>query len=102
MRRKELAQLRVIGMSRKRLIYTVMLEGTMATILSNILGFLFGSIFTIYIYTYLSMFLYIKQTIAWWAFGVGLAASALVICGSIYASLKDLPVDIVDDLKLEE
>lgn len=102
MRRKELAQLRVIGMSRKRLIYTVMLEGTMATVLSNILGFLFGSIFTIYIYTYLSMFLYIKQTIAWWAFGVGLAASALVICGSIYASLKDLPVDIVDDLKLEE
>lgn len=56
MRRKELAQLRVIGMSRKRLIYTVMLEGVMATVLSNVLGFLFGSIFTIYIYTYLSMF----------------------------------------------
>lgn len=102
MRRKELAQLRVIGMSRKRLIYTVMLEGTMATVLSNVLGFLFGSIFTIYIYTYLSMFLYIKQTIAWWAFGVGLVASTLVIFGSIYASLKDLPIDIVDDLKLEE
>ena len=102
MRRKELAQLRVIGMSRKRLIYTVMLEGTMATVLSNVLGFLFGSIFTIYIYTYLSMFLYIKQTIAWWAFGVGLIASTLVIFGSIYASLKDLPIDIVDDLKLEE
>ena len=102
MRRKELAQLRVIGMSRKRLIYTVMLEGTMATVLSNVLGFLFGSIFTIYIYTYLSMFLYIKQTIAWWAFGVGLAASTLVIFGSIYASLKDLPICIVDDLKLEE
>ncbi|RHV13875.1 ABC transporter permease [Clostridium sp. OM05-9] len=102
MRRKELAQLRVLGMSRKRLIHTVMLEGVMATALSNILGFLFGTIFTIYIYEYLSMLLYIKPTIAWWAFGVGLAASALVICGSIYASLKDLPVDIVDDLKLEE
>lgn len=102
MRRKELAQLRVIGMSRKRLIYTVMLEGVMATVLSNVLGFLFGSIFTIYIYTYLSMFLYIKQTIAWWAFGVGLIASTLVIFGSIYASLKDLPICIVDDLKLEE
>ena len=102
MRRKELAQLRVIGMSRKRLIYTVMLEGVMATVLSNVLGFLFGSIFTIYIYTYLSMFLYIKQTIAWWAFGVGLVASTLVIFGSIYASLKDLPICIVDDLKLEE
>ena len=96
MRRKELAQLRVIGMSRKRLICV------MATVLSNVLGFLFGSIFTIYIYTYLSMFLYIKQTIAWWAFGVGLAASTLVIFGSIYASLKDLPICIVDDLKLEE
>ena len=102
MRRKELAQLRVLGMSRKRLIHTVMLEGVMATVLSNILGFLFGSVFTIYIYTYLSMLLYIKPTIAWWAFGIGLIASTLVICGSIYISLKDLPVDIVDDLKLEE
>ena len=36
MRRKELAQLRVLGMSRKRLIHTVMLEGVMATALSNI------------------------------------------------------------------
>ena len=102
MRRKELAQLRVLGMSRKRLIHTVMLEGVMATALSNILGFLFGTIFTIYIYEYLSMLLYIKPTIAWWAFGVGFAASALVICGSIYVSLRDLPVDIVDDLRLEE
>lgn len=102
MRRKELAQLRVLGMSRKRLIHTVMLEGVMATALSSILGFLFGTIFTIYIYEYLSMLLYIKPTIAWWAFGVGFAASALVICGSIYVSLRDLPVDIVDDLKLEE
>lgn len=102
MRRKELAQLRVLGMSRKRLIHTVMLEGVMATALSNILGFLFGTIFTIYIYEYLSMLLYIKPTIVWWAFGVGFAASALVICGSIYVSLRDLPVDIVDDLKLEE
>ncbi len=102
MRRKELAQLRVLGMSRKRLIHTVMLEGVMATALSNILGFLFGTIFTIYIYEYLSMLLYIKPTIAWWAFGVGFATSALVICGSIYVSLRDLPVDIVDDLKLEE
>ena len=102
MRRKELAQLRVLGMSRKRLIHTVMLEGVMATALSNILGFLFGTIFTIYIYAYLSMLLYIKPTIAWWAFGIGLIASTLVICGSIYISLKDLPIDIVDDLKLEE
>lgn len=102
MRRKELAQLRVLGMSRKRLIHTVMLEGVMATALSNILGFLFGTIFTIYIYEYLSMLLYIKPTIAWWAFGIGLIASTLVICGSIYISLKDLSIDIVDDLKLEE
>ena len=102
MRRKELAQLRVLGMSRKRLIHTVMLEGVMATALSNILGFLFGTIFTIYIYEYLSMLLYIKPTIAWWSFGVGFAASAMLICGSIYVSLRDLPVDIVDDLRLEE
>ncbi len=102
MRRKEFAQLRVIGMSRKRLIHTVMLEGVMTTVISNLLGFLFGTIFTIYLYVYISMVLYVKPTVSWWAFGVGLIVSAFVICGSIYVPLRELPKDIVDDLKLEE
>ena len=48
------------------------------------------------------MVLYVKPTVSWWAFGVGLIVSAFVICGSIYVPLRELPKDIVDDLKLEE
>ena len=42
LRRKEFAQLRVIGMSRKRLLKTVMLEGVMTTVVANVFGFIIG------------------------------------------------------------
>ena len=102
MRRKELAQLRVIGMSRKRLLKTVMLEGVMTTVVANVFGFIIGVGISYGFFIYLNMVIEVGKSIAWWAFGVGLAASTLVIFGSIYASLKDLPICIVDDLKLEE
>ena len=42
MRRKELAQLRVIGVSKKGLFRMVMLEGVITTILSNVVGIVIG------------------------------------------------------------
>mgnify|MGYP000007932711 FL=1 len=102
MRRKELAQLRVIGMSRKRLIKTVMLEGVMTTIVSNVIGFVIGIAFSFGLFYYLDMVISVSRSIAWWAFGVGVAASGLIICGSIYLALRDLPNAVVEDLKVEE
>ena len=88
LRRKEFAQLRVIGMSRKRLLKTVMLEGVMTTVVANVFGFI--------------IVIEAGKSIAWWAFGVGLVASGLIICGSIWLGIRDLPVAMVEDLKLEE
>ena len=79
-----------------------MLEGVMTTVVANVLGFIIGIGLSYGVFMYLNMVIEAGKSIAWWAFGVGFAASALVICGSIYVSLRDLPVDIVDDLKLEE
>ena len=48
------------------------------------------------------MVLDVGKSIAWWAFGVGLVASGLIICGSIWLAIRDLPAAMVEDLKLEE
>lgn len=102
LRRKEFAQLRVIGMSRKRLLKTVMLEGVMTTVVANVFGFIIGIGLSYGVFTYLNMVIEAGKSIAWWAFGVGLVASGLIICGSIWLAIRDLPVAMVEDLKLEE
>lgn len=102
LRRKEFAQLRVIGMSRKRLLKTVMLEGVMTTVVANVLGFIIGIGLSYGVFMYLNMVIEAGKSIAWWAFGVGLVASGLIICGSIWLGIKDLPVAMVEDLRLEE
>ena len=102
LRRKEFAQLRVIGMSRKRLLKTVMLEGVMSTVVANVLGFIIGIGLSYGVFMYLNMVIEAGKSIAWWAFGVGLVASGLIICGSIWLGIRDLPVAMVEDLKLEE
>lgn len=92
LRRKEFAQLRVIGMSRKRLLKTVMLEGVMTTVVANVLGFIIGIGLSYGVFMYLNMVIEAGKSIAWWAFGVGLVASGLIICGSIWLGIRDLPV----------
>lgn len=102
LRRKEFTQLRVIGMSRKRLLKTVMLEGVMTTVVANVLGFIIGIGLSYGVFMYLNMVIEAGKSIAWWAFGVGLVASGLIICGSIWLGIRDLPVAMVEDLRLEE
>ena len=102
LRRKEFAQLRVIGMSRKRLLKTVMLEGVMTTVVANVFGFIIGVGLSYGVFYYLNMVIEAGKSIAWWAFGVGLVASGLIICGSIWLGIRVLPVAMVEDLKLEE
>lgn len=102
LRRKEFAQLCVIGMSRKRLLKTVMLEGVMTTVVANVFGFIIGVGLSYGVFYYLNMVIEAGKSIAWWAFGVGLVASGLIICGSIWLGIRDLPVAMVEDLRLEE
>lgn len=102
LRRKEFAQLRVIGMSRKRLIRTVMLEGVMTMLISNVIGFALGTGLTFAAYSYINLLIPVKRTIAWGTFLAAFVVSGLIICGSIYMTIRELPAAMVDDLKIEE
>lgn len=100
MRRKELAQLRVIGISKEGLEKMVMLEGVIATLVAGFFGVLLGTgvsfglvqgiLAQLYGYSY--KFPLIPALVA-------LVVTALILCGSVYVPLKSLPNDLATDLK---
>lgn len=102
MRRKEFAQLRVIGMSRKKLIKTAMLEGVMALIPSYILGCGVG--IAIYYMTYRLANIMIPQKFMPSVAGmvIGFGVTAVLILGSIYIPVIRLPKSMAEDLTIEE
>ncbi|MCM1180375.1 MAG: ABC transporter permease [Clostridium sp.] len=98
LRRKEFAQLRVIGLSKKRLIYTVMLEGIATTVGANIIGIIIGTGIAYYMYFIVNMIYPVKFTVPWLAILCGFIASGLLLCGAVYMPLTGLPMDMASDL----
>ncbi len=102
MRRKEFAQLRVIGMSRKRLIKTVLLEGIMAVVMSNIIGTVIGTGIYYGEYYFLRLLINLKFAPSIPAILIGCVMSAVLVFGSIYVPIRKLPQSMAEDLTLEE
>ena len=102
MRRKEFAQLRVIGMSSKRLIKTVMLEGVMTVLWSNIIGMVVGTAVYFGEYYFIRMVLQMKFTPSVTAIVTGIVMSSILVFGSIFVPLRRLPKSMAEDLTLEE
>lgn len=102
MRRKEFAQLRVIGMSRKRLIKTVMMEGIMTVFWSNVIGILIGTAVYYIEYRFLRLFIQMGFVPSVTAIVVGIVLSWILVFGSIFVPLRRLPQSMAEDLTLEE
>jgi ABC-type lipoprotein release transport system permease subunit len=98
LRKKEFAQLRVIGMSKNRLIYTVLLEGIATTIGANVVGIAVGLGISYYVYRLFRYILAADFAIPWLGILIGFVASALLFCGSVYAPLKGLSMNMAQDL----
>ncbi|MDE6760933.1 MAG: ABC transporter permease [Lachnospiraceae bacterium] len=101
LRRKEFAQLRVLGISKKRLMNMVLLEGVITMVVANVLGIIIGGglsfaifrgiITTLFGYTYRFPFV---------AALFGFLISAGILCGSIYVPLKGMKQDMAADLSI--
>lgn len=102
MRRKEFAQLRVIGMSRGRLMRTVMLEGVMAVLWSGAIGIAVGTGVYYGEYYFIRLLIPMRFAPSVMAIAVGIMLSAILVFGSIYAPLRRLPQSMAEDLSLEE
>lgn len=100
LREQEFAQLRVIGVSKRKLIRMVMLEGVLQAIGSDALGILLGWGISYYVFHILQM-LYHSLT---YHFPAGVAVSGIVLsilinCGAIYCSIRRLTNDLSEHLK---
>lgn len=98
LRRKELAQLRALGVSKKRLSYMVLLEGIITAITANVIGDILGfasmkPLASSYFYIFK---LDLKYPIA--AAVIGLVVSTAIFCGSLFIQIRRLSNDVLENL----
>lgn len=102
LRRKEFAQLRVIGISKKRLMKAVLLEGVITSVMANIIGIVLGSIVSGGVFTFVISYMDdgIQYSFPFAAVIFGIFISSLITCGSLYVPLKELKQDMASDLSI--
>ncbi|MCM1496463.1 MAG: ABC transporter permease [Bacteroides sp.] len=98
LRRKEFAQLRVIGVSKKRLMKMVLLEGVIAVIVADLIGILLGTFLSAGVYRIVTTLIGASYQFPFLAAVLGVLASVLLLCGSIYVPLKGLGQNMAEDL----
>lgn len=98
LRRKEFAQLRVIGVSKKRLMKMVLLEGVITTLVADLLGILLGGFLSAGLYKIVTTLFGASYQFPFVAALIGVLASILLLCGSIYVPLKGLGQSMAEDL----
>ncbi|MDE5873603.1 MAG: ABC transporter permease, partial [Lachnospiraceae bacterium] len=97
-RRQELAQLRVIGVSKKRLCRIVWLEGIITAIIANVIGWILGFGFINPIRSALNAIYGAKLSYPVIAAILGLVISIIVLCGSVYFPIKRMSNGVLDNL----
>lgn len=97
-RRQELAQLRAIGVSKKRLCRIVWLEGVITAIIANVIGWILGFGCLIPIRSALNVIYRVDLSYPVIAAVVGLVASIIVLCSSVYFPIKRLSNGVLDNL----
>lgn len=99
MRRKEFAQLRVIGVSKKGLFKMVMLEGLIAAIVSCILGLVFGTVISYGLISWIFIhFKDVEFVFPWIPAILSVIISVIILCGAVYIPLKKMGNDVASDL----
>lgn len=101
LRRKEFAQLRVLGVSKRGLMKMVMLEGVIASIAANLVGILIGVILdALSVGMILSILMGYDMKFPWLAAVIGGVISICILCGSIYVPLRGLRQDVAIELAM--
>lgn len=99
LRRKEFAQLRVLGMSKKKLIFTVLLEGIFTSILSGVIGVTLGYLIVEYAIDIISMGYYIPFQFSWRLSFLLVAVSTLIMCATVYLPIRGMDINMAEALQ---
>ena len=98
-RRRELAQLRVIGNSIKGICRMVVLEGVITSIIANVIGIGFAVITIGLVKNAFSYLFGVYFVYPVYAMVIGLIYSTAVLCLSLYIPIKKMGTDLLDDLR---
>lgn len=99
LRRKEFAQLRVIGVSQKGIMKMVMLEGVIETFVACLIGIILGTLLSwLTFHLLITMIFGLPFKFPLLAAILAFFASTLILCGSAYMSLRNAKQSMVNDL----
>ena len=99
LRRKEFAQLRVLGISKEGLIKMVMLEGVISTLTANLIGIVLGTILSFAAYGFEIHLLFgARMHFPFLGAAAGIVISTLILCGSVYMPLRTIVQNMAADL----
>lgn len=98
LRRREFAQLRVLGMSKRRLQKTVLLEGVITGLAASVVGLVLGAGITGLAVYLLNLLVYVEFEFPWGAYGIAAATSIVLLCGSVFLNLRGLKMGMAEEL----
>ncbi len=98
LRRKEFAQLRVMGMSKKRLTYMVMLESVIVAFLSGVVGVVGAYAALKVAIDFVNVGFYVPFEFSWGACIGMVAFCTVLICMTVYIPIKKMKLSVAEEL----
>lgn len=99
LRRKEFAQLRVLGMSKKSLLQTIFVEGLLTCFWAGVLGLVIGYFGSIGIRDLINTIFYIEYSFRWDIYALALVGSVIIYCGFTYLIVRHMKVGMAEELR---
>ncbi len=98
LRRKEFAQLRVLGMSKRKLTFTVLLEGVITALLSGIIGVGAGYLIVTLAMNAINYAFYVEFTFSWSLSALLVLISTVILCLTVYLPIRGMKLNMAEEL----
>ncbi len=99
LRRKEFAQLRVLGMSKKKLTFTVLLEGLIAAFFAGVIGVALGYLIVAVVMNAVNYGYYVEFSFSWGWSAVLVLLSTLILCLTVYLPIRSMKLNMAEELQ---
>lgn len=99
LRRKEFAQLRVLGMSKKKLTFTVLLEGLIASFFSGVIGVVLGYLIVTLVMNAVNYGYYVEFSFSWGWSALMVLLSTLILCLTVYLPIRSMKLNMAEELQ---
>lgn len=99
LRRKEFAQLRILGMSKRKLTFTVLLEGLIASFFSGIIGVALGYLIVTLVMKAVNYGYYVEFSFSWGWSALLVLISTLILCLTVYLPIRGMKLNMAEELQ---